>query len=480
SVNLVRDGIRLVDDVGATVPTPDPTADGRTVVWRMPTNLPDGPYAVTWRVISSDGHPVGGAFSFGVGAAAGAVPSSAAVSTPTSATAPWPVVAVRLVGYLAFALLAGVVAFVLWCSPGSGSDPSLQRLTRIGLLGGLAAAFAGLLVQGPYAEGVSMSRLLDITLLRDTLTTPFGTAMMWRFVLYVGLAVLAWKLPLVQDRPARWLVPGGVVALAVAIAAAGHGAASGRLVDLGVDATHALTAGIWVGGLVALVTLGRSVEQRAVHQFSMLAMTSVLVLVATGTVNALREVDALAQLWETRYGVFLLVKLGLVATALGGAWFSRRRVQEHRVPARSVRFEAGVLGAVLAVTAVLSMTTPPPKTDPAALAPVNRPANAAVQMTLGDQGSAGLAVLPANTKGSSLHVLLSGPDGRPLTASRVSLRVSNPRRGLEPATVPLSLRNGVWTGDFRFLVPGVWKAVLTVQVPGESAVVTGGDVVIFR
>ncbi|HET9562934.1 MAG TPA: copper resistance CopC family protein, partial [Mycobacterium sp.] len=66
SVNLVEDGIRLVDHVGAAVPTPDPTVDGRTVTWPMPANLPEGPYVVTWRVVSSDGHPVSGAFSFGV------------------------------------------------------------------------------------------------------------------------------------------------------------------------------------------------------------------------------------------------------------------------------------------------------------------------------------------------------------------------------------------------------------------------------
>ena len=77
SVNLVDDGIRLVDHVGATVTTPDPTVQGRTVIWPMPSDLPEGPYVVTWRVVSSDGHPVNGAFSFGVGTSTAAVPGSA-------------------------------------------------------------------------------------------------------------------------------------------------------------------------------------------------------------------------------------------------------------------------------------------------------------------------------------------------------------------------------------------------------------------
>ncbi len=73
SVNLLEDGISLLDSHGATVSTPDPSVDGHTVTWPMPKHLRNGPYVVTWRVISADGHPVEGAFSFGVGAAAPAV-----------------------------------------------------------------------------------------------------------------------------------------------------------------------------------------------------------------------------------------------------------------------------------------------------------------------------------------------------------------------------------------------------------------------
>ena len=74
SVNLVDGGIRLVDGVGATVPTSDPTVEGHTVNWPMPADLPEGAYVVTWRVVSSDGHPISGASCFGVGTAAATVP----------------------------------------------------------------------------------------------------------------------------------------------------------------------------------------------------------------------------------------------------------------------------------------------------------------------------------------------------------------------------------------------------------------------
>ena len=277
----------------------------------------------------------------------------------TGSTAPWPVVAVRLAGYVAFALFAGVAAFVLLCAPDTSKDPRLQLLARAGLIGGAAAAVAAILVQGPYMAGVSMSRVFDTRLLQQTLATPFGTAMVWRLALYGVLGVLAWRLPRILTELASWLVPAGVAGTAVTIAASGHAAASGPI-GLGIDALHALTAGLWVGGLVALVALGRSVEPRALQQFSTLAMASVLTLIVTGTLNSLRQLNAVEELWQTRYGLTLVIKLTLVAGALAAAAVSRRRLRQHRVPLRSVRIEAALTVAVLAVTALLSMTAPPP------------------------------------------------------------------------------------------------------------------------
>jgi copper transport protein len=486
SVNVLDDGFRLVDSVGATVPTPEPVADGHTVNWPMPADLPDGPYTVTWKLVSSDGHPVAGAFSFGVGTTAATVLGiTPGVKSEGSASpeAPWPVVAVRLAGYLAFALLAGVVAFVLWCSAGTRTDPSLQRLARIGIVGGLLATVVGLLVQGPYTSGLPMSQMFDPLLVRDTMATPFGTAMVRRLALYAAIGVLVWQLSGLLSRPIRWLVSAGVVGIALTISATGHGNASGRLVDLGVVALHALTAGIWVGGLIALVVLGRTVERREWLRFGTLALACVLALVATGALNSLREINAVEELWQTRYGVVLVVKLTLVAATLVAAGVSRRRLQQDRAPRRSVRFEGGLTVGILVVTAVLSMTSPPPQDLAAARLASGTTgsapgANEVVEMSLGDRGKAVLAVLPATTAGSQLNMVLTDDRGQRLRASRVDLKVSNPGRGLGRIPVPLTKRNGVWTADYRFPLTGVWTATVTVEGAGQTAVVTAGDVTI--
>ena len=479
AVNLIPGGIRLVDDTGASVRTPEPVVAGHTVTWRMPTDLSQGSYVVSWRVVSSDGHPVAGAFSFGIGTPARAVAGNAP-------TVPFPVVAARLAGYLGFALFAGVVTFVLWCSPESRTHPVLQRLVRVGLIGGALAGVIGLLLQGPYIAGAAISRLLDPALLRETLATPFGTAMAARLALYGGLAALAWRLPAITTGYRRWLTPAGIVGLAVAIAGAGHGAASGRPLALGIDALHALTAGIWVGGLVALAVLGRDVPPLALRRFSTLAMGSVVVLVATGTLNSLEQIKDPLDLLLTRYGLFLLLKLGLVASALAAAAVSRHRLREGRVPLTSVRFEAGLTASVLAVTAVLGMTAPPsqlvvPTNDPAAATQsrsADRPAPTVVRMSLGEQGTATLQVLQPSTNPTQLQVFLTDSNGQPLKSGGVDLKVSNPDRDLAPIPVPLKPSNGAWTADYRFPLPGAWKAILTVQTPDHTGVVTAGDITI--
>jgi copper transport protein len=488
-VNLIDGGIRLIDEDGRTVRTRDPSVNGRTVSWPMPAELPDGSYVVTWRVVSADGHPVSGASSFSIRAAVAAEPGSATgtatdttgSTVPTGSAAPWPVVIIRLVGYAAFALLAGVATFVLFCAPDSSKNPTLQLLARGGLLGGAVAAVAAILVQGPYTAGVSMSHALNPRLVHQTLATPFGTAMVWRLALYGVLGVLAWRLPRILNQLDSWLVPAGIAGVAATIAAAGHAAASGPL-DLAVDALHALTAGLWVGGLVALVALGRSIDPRALHKFSTLALASVLTVIATGTINALRHLNAVEQLWQTQYGVNLLVKLTLVAGTLVAAAVSRHRLQQNRVPLISVRLEVALTVAILAVTALLSMTAPPPReaepnvlTDPGA-GPAA--ANAAVQLSLGDEGNASLTIVPATTTGSHLHLVFADGHKRPLPATRVTLKVANPGRDIAPIAIPISMQDGAWVGNYRFPFPGTWKIILTVDGIGPSAVVTTGNITI--
>lgn len=476
-VNLIDGGIRLVDSLGDRVTTPEPTVDGRDVRWPMPSGLDNGKYLVSWRVVSADGHPVQGAFSFGIGVDAQGVVNT---SSNQPSTAPSPVVLIRFAGYLAFALLIGVVAFVTWCSPSSRRDPTATLLGRVALVAGLLTTAAGLLVQGPYVAAVGWSKMFDLDLLRETAASPFGEALLWRLALYGAMFFAVWMLEWLEPVIARWLVAAGMVALAVTFAASGHGAGSGRVFDLVVDAVHVLAAGIWVGGLSVLAIAGRSVERRAYQQFSTMAMASVLALVASGVVNSVLRLDAVSQLWATRYGQLLSVKVLVVALALGAAALSRRTLHRDQTPGRTVRIEALVTVVVVAITAVLTLTTPPPtladQPSTSGAASSSTAPDGTATMKLWKGRTANLTVTPPTTAGSKLAVSVLDAAKKPLAVNRVSLEVSLPAREVAGLKVPLRRSGDVWVGSFTFPVEGAWKAQVTVEDKTLAAVVAVGRI----
>ena len=78
--------VRVKSPVGTVVSAGDPVIDGTSVVQAIDGNRPAGTYTVTWRVTSSDGHPVDGEFTFvAEGATGGPTPTPSPTTAPTTA-----------------------------------------------------------------------------------------------------------------------------------------------------------------------------------------------------------------------------------------------------------------------------------------------------------------------------------------------------------------------------------------------------------
>ena len=86
-----------------------------------------------------------------------------------------------------------------------------------------------------------------------------------------------------------------------------------------------------------------------------------------------------------------------------------------------------------------------------------------------------MGIIPATTRGSRLHLLLTDRSGEPLRATEVELKVSNPGRNVGGIPVPMTQRNGVWVARSASRSTGDWKAVLTVDDDNPTAIVTSGD-----
>jgi copper transport protein len=239
-----------------------------------------------------------------------------------------------------------------------------------------------------------------------------------------------------------------------------------------VIAVHLAAVAVWVGTLVYVLRTARAhrwfgpAVRRLVAAYARLALTLVVLVVGTGTVAALLLVPSVAALVDTGYGRALLAKLALVAVVLGLAWVGRRR---HRAGQRLANVgraaggEAGVLAAVLAVTALLvSLPTPAPATEDlgvpfAATGPVVRLGTLAGNVAVGLAASENQLELRLQVPDDSVQLGAAPPP-----RYRVSARVAS--TGVAPATVPLR-----GCGPGCLLGPVTWRAGVTTHVDLQVA-----------
>ena len=113
---------RLVRPSGDTTELKDVVADNATVTIRLPERLMPGTHLLSWRVISADSHPVGGALTFSIGR------PSAQPATPRFSSdrrVPWAVWIAKLGLYIGLMLGVGGTFYAEWIaveplSPGAG------------------------------------------------------------------------------------------------------------------------------------------------------------------------------------------------------------------------------------------------------------------------------------------------------------------------------------------------------------------------
>ena len=275
----------------------------------------------------------------------------------------------------------------------------------------------------------------------------------------------------------------GVAAVLVHVLA-GHAASPSSvwLLNVVVQWVHMAAVGVWVGGLFWLLLglRGRDHEQRvaAVGVFTRIATVTLVVVLATGLARALVEVGSVSALFDTGYGITLIMKVALVVglVALGALnhffWVPAVRgdggeAAERRFGLNS-RGELAVALGVLAATAVLSGLAPAVTAGAASDA-----STSATRLTVSGHDYATAVrvelTLTPGVAGRNDYTLWADDydTGDPLTsATDVRMQCSLPARP-SMATVTVSLRraaDGSWTGSgLDFSVPGRWKVDVYVQ-----------------
>ncbi|MFF5719513.1 copper resistance CopC/CopD family protein [Streptomyces buecherae] len=429
-VLLSDDSVRVLDPRGERVDDGKPAhVAGRssTATVGLRSGLPEGTFTVAWQAVSEDSHPVGGAFTFSIGA-----PSETSVVLP-SAEPDETVSALygiaRYAAYGGFVLLVGGCVFAGHCH----ANRAVRRVAATGWGTLFGATVALLLLRGPYTgNGRGLGAAFDLGLLRDVLDTKPGTALLCRLLLLaaaaVCVAVLFGSYAPAGDgrargaagRPARgggrtpvagpalagrtdlaWSVGvgGALVAggLAATWALAEHASVGiQRALAVPVDIVHLLAVAVWLGGLTALLVALRTearLPRLAVRRFSRLAFGSVVALVVTGLYQSWRQVGSWRALTDTEYGRWLLVKVGLVVLLVGVAglsrrWTSRLDTPHDTAPAtRGAATTAKAEAQAKAASEARPEAEPEPKSKPRAAAKAGSKAGARTGSKAADGGA---------------------------------------------------------------------------------------------
>jgi len=334
--------------------------------------LPAGTHKVAWRIVSTDGHPIAGNFSFTLIAAATdsapVFPPESAVATPIAAGADQPAPidespsgdkgTPKLVSVLRGLGVGSVMAGVglLLFGGAAGARRNLNPgILAVRLLAAGALALAGHMAAWLYH--ISPGRGLSDTFGASALTSTLGMVESAR----VLLAILAfWAMTRGRRQIALIL---GIGCLAVS-GTVGHSAAIQPTLAIPAKIVHLLAGSVWLGGLLWLGWTYRRdmtafrIEARRV---SFIALLAWLAVAASGVAQAYLFLDGPRDLVSTSYGRLVLVKIGglLLLTILGA--YNRFRLVPYlddsrrgRKLSRSITQELAVMAAIILVSGFLA------------------------------------------------------------------------------------------------------------------------------
>ena len=175
-------------------------------------------------------------------------------------------------------------------------------------------------------------------------------------LLAAGTTVLCFA---VRDRRLILLALTAALVTTFPIASQGHAAgAANHSQAVNSLIVHLVGASVWLGGLITLVFLAKTVDRDRlavlVSRYSSLALLAFIGVSASGVVSAAMRIGSLDQLFGTGYGRIVLLKAAalIVLGAFGVFW--RRRAIRSIPGERGARFFAGLVVAELAVMGAAS------------------------------------------------------------------------------------------------------------------------------
>lgn len=326
----------------------------------VPRSALQGTHVLSWRAVSEDGHPIGGAVVFSVGHVSVEPGTESGTARPVA----WALWLARLAVAAGTAFGIGSAVFVLLLAGGrwpGGLCAIVAGFLAVGLLG----AVASIGLQGLDLAGANLARLGDAAVWWAGLSrTPQGTSAV---LIALGFATAGFGIA----TRSRALVLTALGLSGAAFAASGHAAlASPRWLMQPAVFLHATAMTLWLGALLPLAALSRRSADALdipLRRFSEFIPYGLAILLGSGLALALVQLGSLPALWQSAYGQVFLIKLGLLAGLLAFACFNRMLTPQalaghsaaRRRLATSVTAETVLSFAILGAVGLWRFTVPP-------------------------------------------------------------------------------------------------------------------------
>src|SRR5262249_3213972 len=179
--------VRLVSPTGEATELKDVVANDARLMIPLPEGLTVGTYLLSWRVISADGHPVGGALTFSVVHRSARPPTS---ELDLDHRLRWALLAAKLMLYVGLCVGIGGTFYAAWVAIEPQSLRTRTLITTT-LTCGFLAAVMSVGLQGVDALGLPLPEVKTRRVWASGLAASYGlSAVIAAAALIVGLVTL--------------------------------------------------------------------------------------------------------------------------------------------------------------------------------------------------------------------------------------------------------------------------------------------------
>jgi copper transport protein len=450
-LNLVE--LQLYDRLGHALPLSRPQLKpgDPSQLDVKPPSLPAGTYTVVWNVVSEDGHPVSGSFSFTVGKETPGAPSPVSTANHTVANISLVLLCFWVEGLVL--LTAGIVGFSRMAKrggfPGISQQTRLLRLAPVLLLVGLIGEWLAYSFQLPGEAPI-----------QDLIHGEWNPLWQSPFTRMILVQLPLTVLLLLPSMEEIWYVFGWL-ALTCTLATGGHAwGVQPVWLALAVRVLHLLAISLWLGGLTYffLVWQGKGLSDGTIDLsrfrpfFVRVALLASVLVAGSGTLMAFLQTDWASLTQNT--GTWSLLLLAKVALFLLMGLFALRQTLAWRQSGRPVypRLLAGewVTGILLVGAGVWMSQSAYPQ-----------PSHLYAHLLQADGREAYVEISALRVGKQRMTLQLHEPDGKEAHSVQVELDMLEHQIQLDPIPAK-NIAPHTYQADLSFSMPGTW--IITVDV----------------